>query len=1064
MIHLTLPWIKTYAGTDRKFRAGFLLYQKQKILAVEADVKNSLKLTIEDNQGYPLTTSLFFYGDTGTFRYGGCSCHQNQPCEHVLAGLLYVLYKKELLTDVLSANKTNQMYEEFEQVLVDIDDVSRSRHLGLEVIISPKDVRSKVHSTTIQLKILVKSGYMVRNVENFVKAVVGLERYEISKGIIYNPETDRFDQHDMAIIRLIYDYYMTREHLMKSQGGQLLTSLKASVQPLPPTYVYRLLEQLRDHRFNIDYDGLYFRHQQIEGKADIDFYLTEDDSEYVLSVNAYDIYFPLTKDYRYVFYNNQIYEISEKEGRAFRLFCDYFPEKVMEFGKGQIGEFLNKVKPVLELVGFVHMEESLKSQMESYPLEAKLYIEKYERSSLIRLSYHYGPYEFSRFPEKVYSEEGDVTVIHHLEKEKMIERLLMTPNYHKNEQGYLVYDTEEDLYTFVEKVLPRLRSECQIYYSEEFKNTYLRPQRELVSSLHYNAAGNLLELDFAVEGVSRTELFELLMAVREKKHYYKLRDDSFFTITEEMSARVRAIDQRFGLVMEDVGSPMVTTSMANAFYLDDVLSDTRMTAYSESFRRIMNDLKGGTGKDIILPSVVEKILRDYQKRGVTWLMSLKNYGLGGILADDMGLGKTLQAITLMIGSDKPEPSIVVAPTSLVYNWEEEIHKFAPEVTTRVVMGTKTARNETIDAIGDHEIIITSYGSLKRDLDHYKGTFDYCIIDEAQHIKNPKSQNAKAVKSIKAGYKYALTGTPIENTLTELWSIFDFVLPGYLDTHDWFVREYERPIVKENDSERLTNLTKLIQPFILRRLKEDVLSELPPKIETKVSVELNKHQKKLYMAYVEQAKSDISAYGQMAEGQRNMKILAVLTRLRQLCCHPSMFINDYNHGSAKLDLLLELLEESIEGGHRVLVFSQFTSMLSLISQSLEKKHLDYHYLDGSIAPVKRQQMVHDFNAGIHDVFLISLKAGGTGLNLTGADVVIHFDPWWNPAVENQATDRAYRIGQKNRVQVYKLISAGTIEEKIYELQQRKLNLIDNVIKPGETFLDKLTVNELQSLLV
>lgn len=1063
MIQLTLQWIKNYAGTDNRFRAGFKLHSSQKITAASAGPKNSLNLTVQDGES-KLQTSLFFYQDTGTFRHAKCTCHNSQPCEHVIGGLLYVLYKKETLTETLHQDKTYRMYNAFESLLVSQDTRVTAAPLTLEVILSPRNVYSKVQNTTIQLKAVFHAPYIIKNIEQFVTAVMEHKSYEIAKNLTYEPNRFRIDASDSAIIQLLYDYYKTKRHMLSGQNQQVLTPLKASHQALPGTYVSRLLTILESHHYHLDYDGLYFKEQHIEDSVEVDFYLTEDESGYHLSVNTYDVFFPLTEDYTFVFYNNMICQISPKEQEAFKLFVSHLEDKILDVPVEHLDEFINKVIPVLELIGYVHMDKVISERMVHHPLKAELYIDKSHNRLTISLKYIYGPYTFDILPPgESLDEEEEQLIVHNLEMEHRIDGLLKSIGHHIDEDGYLIYDSEDDLYEFIDLQLPKLQQYCEVFYSDDFKRTYLKSQKQLTSHIRMNSSQNFLELDFEMEDVSRAELFELLQAVKERKHYYKLRDGSFFTISDTLANQMASLDHRYDLNLNDTEGPLVSTSVANAFYLDLLMSQNQEKPnYGQKFQQVLKDIQTSEDSKETIPENLSGILRGYQKTGFHWMTSLKTYGLGGILADDMGLGKTIQAITLMTACDTSLPSMVVAPTSLIYNWEEEIKKFAPEAKTKVVVGTKLQRHKLIHEIQEKEILITSYGSLKRDLPEYQMVFEHCIIDEAQHIKNPRSQNALSVKHLKAKHRFALTGTPIENTLTELWSIFDFILPDYLDSHERFVKDFERPIVKENDTELLTRLTQLIQPFILRRLKEDVLSELPPKIESKVSVELNSHQKKLYMAYVEQAKTDVAAYTGLPDGQRNMKILSILTRLRQLCCHPSLFVADYKHGASKLDLLLELVQESIEGGHRVLVFSQFTSMLSIIQDVFDKNHIDYFYLDGSVPPIKRQQMVHDFNTGINDVFLISLKAGGTGLNLTGADVVIHYDPWWNPAVENQATDRAYRIGQKNRVQVYKLITGGTIEEKIYKLQQQKMNLIDNVIKPGETFLSKLSVNELSSL--
>ena len=487
---------------------------------------------------------------------------------------------------------------------------------------------------------------------------------------------------------------------------------------------------------------------------------------------------------------------------------------------------------------------------------------------------------------------------------------------------------------------------------------------------------------------------------------------------------------------------------------------------NRSFKKMVQDIREPQDAEFSLPRGLKGKLRDYQKLGFKWLKSLASYGLGGILADDMGLGKTLQVLTFLLSEKEtsPGPSIVIAPTSLVYNWQDEVNKFAPDLKTIVVAGQQSNRLEQLQEIEQADLIVTSYGLIKRDISVYEQKqFNYCFLDEAQHVKNPNTLNAKAVKRIKALSYFALTGTPIENTLTELWSIFDFVMPGYLRSHKVFTSRFEIPIVKNGDTAARQELTRHIKPFLLRRMKKAVLKELPEKIESKIVTEMTVEQAKLYEACLLQARTELETELRLSGFEKSqIKILALLTRLRQLCCHPSLFLENYQGGSGKLEALEEMLQDAISGGHRILLFSQFTSMLQLIRQQLDSAGIACHYLDGATPAQERIRLVHAFNAGEKNVFLLSLKAGGTGLNLTGADMVIHYDPWWNPAVEEQATDRAYRIGQNNSVQVLKLITKDTIEEKIYLLQQKKKELIDTLIQPGETVITKLTEAEIREL--
>ena len=411
---------------------------------------------------------------------------------------------------------------------------------------------------------------------------------------------------------------------------------------------------------------------------------------------------------------------------------------------------------------------------------------------------------------------------------------------------------------------------------------------------------------------------------------------------------------------------------------------------------------------------------------------------------------------------------MVSPSSLTLNWQNEARKFTNELKTVVIRGTLQERKRLIEEIENYDLVITSYDLLKRDIELYKEknyTFKYIIADEAQYLKNSNTKNAKAIKEIKAETRYALTGTPIENSLAELWSIFDFIMPGYLFTYRKFKNIYETPIVKEEDEQAMAKLKMLIEPFVLRRNKKEVLTELPEKTVTVLSNEMNEEQQNLYLTYLARAKQEIAEKVEI-DGFENsqMQILAALTRLRQICCHPSLFVEGYNAGSSKLEQCIEIIEEAINGGHKILLFSGYTSMFEIIEKELKKRNIKYFKLTGATKVDERMKMVDEFNENSNiKLFLISLKAGGTGLNLTGADMVIHYDPWWNISTENQATDRAYRIGQKNNVQVYKLITKNSIEEKIYELQEKKAKLADSMLDTKTKFINRFSREEIMKLI-
>ncbi len=423
--------------------------------------------------------------------------------------------------------------------------------------------------------------------------------------------------------------------------------------------------------------------------------------------------------------------------------------------------------------------------------------------------------------------------------------------------------------------------------------------------------------------------------------------------------------------------------------------------------------------------------------------------------------------TPLFDNQGKKASLVVSPSSLTLNWQNEVKKFTKELKTLVIRGTFSERKRQIEEIDQYDLVITSYDLLKRDIDLYLKkdySFRYIIADEAQYLKNSNTQNAKSIKKIKADTRYALTGTPIENSLAELWSIFDFIMPGYLFTYKKFKTLYETPIVKEESQETMEKLRMLIEPFILRRNKKEVLTELPDKTITILNNEMGEEQKNIYFSYLVQVKQEIADEIKLNGYEKSqIQILAALTRLRQICCHPGLFIEGYQDGSSKLEQCMEVVQDGVNSGHKILLFSGYTSMFEIMEKELKERNIKYLKLTGSTKVEERIQLVDEFNQNSEvKVFLISLKAGGTGLNLTGADMVIHYDPWWNVSTENQATDRAYRIGQKNNVQVYKLITKNSIEEKIYELQQRKAQLVDNMLSTKTSFLHKLSKDEIMSL--
>ena len=550
-----------------------------------------------------------------------------------------------------------------------------------------------------------------------------------------------------------------------------------------------------------------------------------------------------------------------------------------------------------------------------------------------------------------------------------------------------------------------------------------------------------LGVNLEIEGVDKSEYDRIFKSYKDNYKYHLMPNGSYIDLRDNDLEKVFKIIDILGL-FDDLEKIKIPNN--KSMFLENILQDEEMS-FINGKKYVDNVIKkyDKLNKDIEVPQNLNASLRDYQIEGFEFLKTLSNYNFGGILADEMGLGKTIQTITFLL-SAKNKQSIVITPTALIYNWKSEFEKFAPDLKVGVVYSNKEKRLKTLQKYKDYDVILTTYTTYKNDMEEYKNLkFDYLIIDEAQNIKNPDSVITHAIKNINAKSKFALTGTPIENNLLELWSIFDFIMPGYLFDRDTFIVKYYRRFM--DNKELSTEFKNLIKPFILRRLKKDVLKELPAKIEKVIEVELPKSQQKIYSIYnnkvidlIEKKIRDDEFFNGKIE------ILSYITKLRQIALDPSVVLDNYHGESGKIDALIEILNQANDEGHKILVFSQFTSVLNNIKRRLEIEGLKYCYLDGTLSQKKRSEEVNKFNESDIPIFLISLKAGGTGLNLQSADIVIHFDPWWNPSVEAQASDRAHRIGQKNIVEVIKLIAKDTVEEKVIKLQNEKKQLINKIL--------------------
>lgn len=632
--------------------------------------------------------------------------------------------------------------------------------------------------------------------------------------------------------------------------------------------------------------------------------------------------------------------------------------------------------------------------------------------------------------------------------------------------------SDDELYDFLTSGLSSLEFYGQVHGTSAFQSRHVLPQPRVQVGISVDGGG-ILNISVTSKELSSSELLDLYNSYRQKKRFHKIRSGDFIDLTQ--SSQFQDLDELLQSTDMDTMEAIrgkVHLPIFRALYLDKMLEkhDQIASTRDRTYRSLIRNFATVRDAEFEVPACLENVLRPYQTFGYKWLRTLQSSGFGGILADEMGLGKTVQMISVFQStrdaaaaeSRKALPSLVVCPASLVYNWLDEVERFAPDLKVKVAAGNLSSRKKILDAYLDTDVLITSYDLLKRDIVLYEDRrFSNCVLDEAQFIKNHRAAAAKSVKLIQAQHRYALTGTPIENRLSELWSIFDFLMPGFLYSQAEFERRFETPITKHKDEEATEKLKSMTAPFILRRKKEDVLKDLPAKLEEVRYARLEGEQQKIYDAQVVRMKEMLRG-GELA-GEEKIKIFAELTRIRQICCDPSLLFEDYAGESAKREACLDLIRSAIEGGHRMLVFSQFVSMLSLLEKELEKEGIEYYKIIGATTKEKRISLVRAFNEGTVPVFLISLKAGGTGLNLTGADMVIHYDPWWNLAAQNQATDRAHRIGQTKQVTVFKLILKNTIEERIMALQDAKKDLAEAILEGRSESLLSLSAEELMSLL-
>ncbi|MGL4875205.1 MAG: DEAD/DEAH box helicase [Clostridium sp.] len=717
--------------------------------------------------------------------------------------------------------------------------------------------------------------------------------------------------------------------------------------------------------------------------------------------------------------------------------------------------FKELIPSLQDMTSVLILDNKISEQLVFEKPKFKFYFNRDEYIKLI-IKVVYGDYEFNIFRD--IKEK-------YIYRDKKLEQFVISTVVNLkfgnvNNDLFVFIGSEDNAFEFFNEKIGTLHEIGEIYYSEDFKGKLNISKGDFNIQVQ-RGREEYFEFKYAIKNIPDDEFKNILMSFRENKKYHRLNSGEYIDLEDiDLKELLKLLET----VSSDYIDNTTTFNLNKSVYMYEKLSSI-VSNYDGKDDLAKTKEQILENEEFEIPLNINATLRTYQLEGYNFLKRLSALGMGGILGDEMGLGKTLQAITF-ITSEKGKKTLIVAPTSLVYNWEGEFLRFSPDIRVLINTESKEKRKKMLEKLNEFDVVVTSYNLLKNDIDIYKELqFDFMILDEAQYIKNPSARITKACKEIKASSKFALTGTPIENSLLELWSIFDFIMEGYLFDKKTFNSKYNRNLSEEEVL--VKDLKRLTAPFILRRLKKDVLDELPEKIEKIVYVDMTKEQKKVYSAYIKYINELIDKKVSLNEFKKeSIEILAYITKLRQISLHPTLVTENFLGSSGKINALKEIVIDTVQEGHKILIFSQFTSALKIVEEVLEKNEVTSYYIDGSIKGEKRIELVNRFNKDDTNVFLISLKAGGTGLNLTSADIVIHLDPWWNPAVESQATDRAHRIGQKNVVEVIKLIAKGTIEEKIISLQEKKKEITNSILDSDEetsNVFNKLTSEEILSLL-
>lgn len=979
-----------------------------------------------------------------------CSCpvlpFYTYKCQHVAAVLIAMMERRREMAPDLAEGLLS-LFNEKPRASGHQLHFENREVLKLSFTLKPV-AAGKQHMLGMELAV---AGFHVEDIRQFLKDVNEGQACTLTHAFTFDSQLHCFKREADAVLQQLIGIH-NEDRAFRHRSVSPATLL------IPPSSWERLLKVITQATdVKLELGGRITSFHIAEATLPVYFHFEKkQETGHILTIDGLN-HVHVLEAYKLVLCDGQLFQLSVEDCKRLadlQQMIETSGTRQLPISNEQIGFFIEKVVPGLRRIGEVQLDETVMDQLVKSPLKANLYIDRVNNRLLASLEFQYDQIVLNPVTERDLP-AGSV-LVRDLEKEEAILQLMEESSFATTDEGYLLHNEELE-YEFLHHILPKLQKLVQVYATTAIRNRVFRGHaKPRIRVKAHEDRTNWLEFKFEMDGIPDKQIREILEALEEKRKYYRLRNGSLLSLEtkefEEIQRFLNEIPEDLETLEKGLNVPMV-----RGIRFLDAVGDDEMFSVEESARQFFERLLN-PGDYAEVPPSLEPVLRDYQKTGFQWMKTIAEFGVGGVLADDMGLGKTLQSIAFILSMlpdirEKKRQVLIVCPSSLTYNWLSEFRKFAPEINAVVIDGSKKERAERQSDVEDKDVLITSYPLIRRDIQWYeKQDFLTIFFDEAQAFKNPFTQTARAVKRLQADNRFALTGTPIENSEEELWSIFHVVFPELF----MGLREYSELTPK--------TISRRVRPFLLRRMKEDVLAELPAKVESMESAELLPEQKKLYAAYLAKLRHDTLKHLDKNTIRRNkIRILAGLTRLRQICCHPALFVDDYQGSSAKFEQLKQLIEESKLAGRRVLIFSQFTKMLGIIGKDLATNGTPFFYLDGQTPSEERLELCNRFNAGERDVFLISLKAGGAGLNLTGADTVILYDLWWNPAVEEQAADRAHRMGQQQTVHVIKLVARGTIEDKMNELQEKKRNLIEEIIDSKDAANTTLTEDDIRELL-